>query len=103
VPVVAPALNTRARYWLSDPDSAVGRADDVQQETVERMDEQGGDAVGDTRRIRSPPLSQPLWWCLEWASDESEVLALSTSEEEPVGNGRRQAGDPREFPSVHSK
>jgi hypothetical protein len=46
--VVAPALNTRARYWLSDPDSAIGRADDVQQETVERMDEQGVDAVGDT-------------------------------------------------------
>ena len=46
--VVAPALNTRARYWLSDPDSAIGRADDVQQETVERMDEQDVDAVGDT-------------------------------------------------------
>lgn len=46
--VVAPALNTRARFWLSDPDAAIGRADEVQQETVERMGEQGVDAVGDT-------------------------------------------------------
>lgn len=46
--VVAPALNTRLRFWLSDPDSAIERAEEVQEETVERMDEEGIDAVGDT-------------------------------------------------------
>jgi hypothetical protein len=46
--VVAPALNTRARFWLSDPDPAIERAEDVQEETVERMDEEGIDAAGDT-------------------------------------------------------
>jgi hypothetical protein len=46
--VVAPALNTRLRFWLSDPDSAIERAEEVQEETVERMDEDGIDAVGDT-------------------------------------------------------
>lgn len=46
--VVAPALNTKARFWLSDPDPAIERAEEVQEETVERMDEEGIDAVGDT-------------------------------------------------------
>lgn len=47
--VVAPALNTRTRFLLSDPDPAIERAEGVQQETVERMVEQGVDAAGDTR------------------------------------------------------
>jgi hypothetical protein len=46
--VVAPALNTRTRFWLSDTDDAISRADEVQQETVERMEEEDVDAAGDT-------------------------------------------------------
>src|SRR5919198_4259590 len=46
--VVAPALNTRTRFWLSDSDDAIRRADEVQEETVERMTEEGVDAAGDT-------------------------------------------------------
>jgi GABA permease len=46
--VVAPALNTRRRFFLADPDPAIERADAVQQETVERLDEEGIDAAGDT-------------------------------------------------------
>jgi hypothetical protein len=46
--VVAPALNTRVRFWLSDADPAIERAEDVQEETVERMDAEGLDAAGDT-------------------------------------------------------
>jgi len=46
--VVAPALSTRTRFWLSDVDSAIERAEQVQEETVERMGEQGVDAAGDT-------------------------------------------------------
>jgi hypothetical protein len=46
--VVAPALNTRLRFWLSDPDPAIERAEEVQEETVERMDEEDIDAAGDT-------------------------------------------------------
>src|SRR5215217_2016589 len=46
--VVAPALNTRSRFWLSDTDEAISRADEVQEETVERMEEEGIDAAGDT-------------------------------------------------------
>jgi hypothetical protein len=46
--VVAPALNSRLKFFTSDPDEAIGRADAVQQETVERLDEAGIDAAGDT-------------------------------------------------------
>jgi hypothetical protein len=46
--VVAPALNTRKRFFFSDPDPAIDRADAVQEESVERLDEEGIDAAGDT-------------------------------------------------------
>ena len=46
--VVAPALNTRRRFILDDPDAAIGRAEQVQEETVERLGEEGVDAAGDT-------------------------------------------------------
>ena len=49
VMVVAPAFEgSRVRFWTSDNDEAIGRADRVQQETVERLNEEGVDAVGDT-------------------------------------------------------
>jgi hypothetical protein len=46
--VVAPALTGKARWVLSDPDAAIDRAEQVQQETVERLEEEGVDAAGDT-------------------------------------------------------
>src|SRR4051794_11422924 len=46
--VVAPAFNSRFRFLTSDPDEAIARAEAVQEETVERLDEEGIDAAGDT-------------------------------------------------------
>jgi hypothetical protein len=46
--VVAPALNSKKRFFLADPDPAIERAEQVQEETVERLDEGGIDAAGDT-------------------------------------------------------
>ena len=43
--VVAPALNSRKKFLLSDSDEAIARAEQVQEETVERLDEEGIDAV----------------------------------------------------------
>lgn len=51
VMVVAPALDSRTRFWTSDNDEAIARAEDVQQETVERLAESGVDAVGDTGEV----------------------------------------------------
>jgi len=46
--VVAPALNSRKRFFLADPDPAIDRAEEVQQETVERLDDEGIDAACNT-------------------------------------------------------
>ena len=46
--VVAPALQSRGRWLLDAPDPAIERAEKVQEETVERLDEEGVDAAGDT-------------------------------------------------------
>src|SRR5437763_5667837 len=47
--VVSPALqDSRLRFWMSDVDQAIARAREVEEETVERLDEAGADAAGDT-------------------------------------------------------
>jgi hypothetical protein len=47
--VVAPALHRSAlRFWLSDADEAIERAELVQRETVKALDGGGLDARGDT-------------------------------------------------------
>jgi hypothetical protein len=46
--VVAPALNTKTKFFLADPDPAIERAEEVQEETVQRLDQSGVDAAGDT-------------------------------------------------------
>ena len=47
--VVAPAVTSSPiRFWTSDIDPAIERAESVQEETVERLDEEGIDAAGDT-------------------------------------------------------
>jgi len=47
--VVAPALHRSAlRFWLSDADEAIQRAELVQRETTEGLDDAGLDAHGDT-------------------------------------------------------
>jgi hypothetical protein len=49
ITVVAPALHRSAlRFWLSDADEAIRRAELVQRETVEALDDAGVDAHGDT-------------------------------------------------------
>jgi hypothetical protein len=46
--VIAPALNSKTRFVLADPDPAIDRAEAVQQETVERLGDEGIDAAGGT-------------------------------------------------------
>jgi GABA permease len=48
VMVVAPALNSRMRFLVDDPDEAIERAERVQEESVERLSDEGVDAAGDT-------------------------------------------------------
>jgi hypothetical protein len=47
--VISPATNrSKVAFWVSDPDEAIGEAEAAQEETVERLEEEGIDAAGDT-------------------------------------------------------
>jgi hypothetical protein len=47
--VVSPATNeSKVAFWVSDSDEAIIEADAAQEETVERLEEQGVDAAGET-------------------------------------------------------
>jgi hypothetical protein len=47
--VIAPALHKSAlRFWLSDADEAIARAQSVQQESVDQLGDEGVTAAGDT-------------------------------------------------------
>jgi hypothetical protein len=47
--VVSPATNqSKLAFWVSDPDEAIAEAQVAQEETVERLEEEGVDAAGDT-------------------------------------------------------
>lgn len=49
VMVVAPALHKSAlRFWLSDADDAIARADRVRQESLDRLSDDGVAATADT-------------------------------------------------------
>jgi hypothetical protein len=49
VMVVSPALtDSPLRFWVSDADDAIAHAGQAAEETVERLDEEGIDAAGDT-------------------------------------------------------
>ena len=47
--VISPATNqSKLAFWVSDPDQAIAEADAAQSETVERLEEGGIAAAGDT-------------------------------------------------------
>jgi hypothetical protein len=47
--VISPATNeSPLAFWVSDPDEAIHEAEVAQVETVERLEEEGIDAAGDT-------------------------------------------------------
>ena len=71
--VVAPALNSKLRFWVSDPDPAIHRAEDVAKESVDRLEEEGVQALGETGE--SDPL-QALQDAL--ATFEAETIVLVT-------------------------
>jgi nucleotide-binding universal stress UspA family protein len=47
--VISPATNrSPVAFWVSDSDEAIQEAENAQEETVERLEEEGIDAAGDT-------------------------------------------------------
>lgn len=47
--VISPATNrSRLAFWVSDSDEAIEQAEQAEEETVERLEEEGVDAAGQT-------------------------------------------------------
>jgi hypothetical protein len=78
VMVVAPALDSRTRFWTSDNDEAIARAENVQKETVERLAADDVAAVGDTGE--SDPLLALQDALATFPADE--VVIFTRSEED---------------------
>jgi hypothetical protein len=97
--VVAPALNTRTRYLFSDSDPAIERAEAVEQETVERMAEDGIDAAGDTGE--SDPLLA-LHDALQTFEADQIVLFTHPGEEGLVDEARERFDRPVEHVVVEA-
>lgn len=55
VMVMAPALHSSAlRFWMSDADEAISHAEEVQRQSVARLEREGIDASGDTAESTVP-------------------------------------------------
>jgi hypothetical protein len=83
--VVAPALNTKTRFFLADPDPAIERAEAVQEETVERLDEAGIDAAGDTGE--EDPLLALQDALVSYDADEIVVFTHSSGKQNWLEDG----------------
>ena len=102
VMVVAPALHdSPVRFWASDSDEAIARAQEVQEESVERLEEEGVDAAGDTGE--SDPLLALQDALATYEADRIVIFThpgeeRSYREDELVAEAQRRFG----VPVVHS-
>jgi len=101
--VVAPALHwSGLRFWMSDADEAIAKAEDVQVETVERLEEEGVDAAGDTGE--SEPLLAIQDALATFAADRIVVVSHPESErafaEEDVDAARARFDVPVDYWTV---
>ena len=102
VMVVAPALHdSTVRFWASDSDEAIARAQEVQEESVERLEEEGVDAAGDTGE--SDPLLALQDALATYEADRIVIFThpgeeRSYREDELVAEAQRRFG----VPVVHS-
>ena len=96
--VVAPALISKLRFLVSDPDPAIQRAEQVQEETVERLDEGGIDAAGDTGE--SDPLLAIQDALQTYPADEIVLVTHSAGERNWREEGVVEAAEERFEPPV---
>ena len=85
--VVAPALNTRTRFILADPDPAIERAEQVQEETVERLNEEGVDAAAGAAAGEGDPLLALQDALATYPADEIVLFTHSGGEQNWLEDG----------------
>jgi hypothetical protein len=97
--VVAPSLNTKTRFLLADPDPAIERAEQVQEETVERLSEGGVDAAPAAAPGEEDPLLALQDALATYEADHVLVFVRSDDEaryreDDVVGEAERRFGVP---------
>jgi hypothetical protein len=95
--VVSPALNdSPVAFWVSDSDEAIEKAGSVAEETVERLEEAGIDAAGDTGE--SEPLQAVQDALATFPADRILIFSHPGSEsayrEEDIAEAERRFGVP---------
>jgi hypothetical protein len=98
VRVIAPALNqSSVAFWVSDSDDAIAEAEAAQHETVERLEEAGVEATGDTGE--SEPLTALQDALATFAADRILVFVRpddeqAYKEDDVIGEAERRFGLP---------
>lgn len=85
--VVAPALNTKTRFLLADPDPAIERAEQVQEETVERLSEEGIDAAAGAQAGEEDPLLALQDALVTYPADEVVLFTHASGQQNWLEDG----------------
>ena len=101
--VVSPATNqSKLAFWVSDSDEAIHEAEDAQEETVERLEEAGVDAAGDTGESEPAVAIQDA--LATFAADRIVVFSHAGEkdyrEDEGLANAEQRFGVPVSFAEI---
>jgi hypothetical protein len=94
--VISPATNqSKVAFWVSDSDEAIAEAETAQEETVERLEEEGIDAAGDTGESEPDVAIQDA--LATFAADRIVVFShpdLDYREDQALANAEERFGVP---------
>ena len=101
--VISPATNqSKLAFWVSDSDEAIHEAEVAQEETVERLEEAGIDAAGDTGESEPAVAIQDA--LATFAADRIVVFSHAGEkdyrEDEGLANAEQRFGVPVSFAEI---
>lgn len=101
--VISPATNqSKLAFWMSDSDEAIHEAETAQEETVERLEEAGIDAAGDTGESEPAVAIQDA--LATFAADRIVIFTHSGEtdyrEDEGLANAEQRFGVPVRFAEI---
>ena len=101
--VISPATNqSKLAFWVSDSDEAIHEAEVAQEETVERLEEAGVDATGDTGESEPAVAIQDA--LATFAADRIVIFSHAGEkdyrEDEGLANAEQRFGVPVSFAEI---
>ena len=101
--VISPATNqSKLAFWVSDSDEAIHEAEAAQEETVERLEEAGVDAAGDTGESEPAVAIQDA--LATFAADRIVIFSHAGEkdyrEDEGLADAERRFGVPVSFAEI---